>query len=113
MHSTSKVEEAIVDEYLTFDRLISRALIPVIFWLGTILLIGVGIGYITRGLIGEGLVLMFLAPLIWRVMCELAFLMFKIYDQLKALRLTFIRFSEPSPSQEADSYEEIEMKMRQ
>ena len=104
-----------MDENLTFGRLISRTLIPVIFWLGVLLLVGVGIGYITRGLIGEGLVLIFLAPLVWRVICEMALLLFKIYDQLKALRVTFIQFSNATQPQqdEADEFEAIELKMRQ
>jgi len=100
-----------MDEILSFNRLIGRMLIPVIFWGGVVLMVGLGVQWLFQGSIGEGLVMIFLVPLIWRVGCEVVLVLFKVYDQIKALRATLIQLTQPPAAPpEVEEYEEVQLR---
>ena len=75
-------------EFLAFRKFFTPIAIQVIFWLGVLGVIIASITMMTRGFAG------FLAGLIWlvvgsvlvRVYCELLILLFRIYDERKAMR---------------------------
>ena len=90
-------------DLLTFDRLLTGPVVHIIYWcgLGVITLAGFGVvgaavGLSIRGegveklvalpaLVGGGLVVMAVA-LLWRAMCEFYVAIFRISDDLRALR---------------------------
>ena len=90
-------------DLLTFDRLLTGPVVHIIYWcgLGVIILAGFGVmgaavGLSIRGegveklvalpvLVGGGLVVAAVA-LLWRAMCEFYVAIFRISDDLRALR---------------------------
>lgn len=85
----------------TFKKLISPAIFHVLFWLGSVFFIGIGALIITFGIlsielyghsaylrIALGLMVVVLGPLLVRLFCELAIVVFKIYDLLFEIKET-------------------------
>jgi hypothetical protein len=78
-----------MEEYLKFRKMITPLLIQVLFWLGIVIVViaalvmmfGHGIG----GFVG-GLVYLVAGPIFVRVYCELIIVLFRIFEELKALR---------------------------
>ncbi len=84
-----------MNEFLAFRKMITPIIIQVIFWLGVALCIIVGLIEIIMGasayagggaMIFGGLLTMLIGPLFVRIYCELLILLFRIYDELVAMR---------------------------
>ena len=77
-------------DFWTFRKMITPVFIQVLFILG---LIGVLIGALTTMFSGAGftgfmfgLIWLVIGPVLVRIYCELLILLFRIYDELKAIR---------------------------
>lgn len=72
-----------MNDYLTFRKMITPVLIRGIFWLGMIMVLvqAIGVGRVTNPLFG--LFALVLGSLAWRVTCELALILFRIYEALE------------------------------
>ena len=69
-----------VREWLAFRRFVTPAVIQAVFWLGVVALFIVGL--VSKS--GWQFVLIFfVGSFVWRLMCELDVLFFRIYDELK------------------------------
>ena len=88
-------------DFLAFRKMITPTVIQIIFWLGTIICIIVGLGVLQGGdmlaaaspvppPLLAGLIIV-LGPLIIRVYCELVMVLFRIYESLRAVELSKIR----------------------
>jgi hypothetical protein len=77
----------VVNEFLTFRKMVTPVFIQVVFWLGLVANLGVSIYTMTRGGISIllGFLLILLGSLMVRVYCELVILLFRIYDSLRAI----------------------------
>lgn len=80
-------------DFLTFRRMITPIIIQLVFWLGLIGILVLGIVVIVDGATGEtdggavllGVLFIIFAPMIWRVFCELMILVFRILERLAKL----------------------------
>lgn len=81
--------------YLGFDHFIAPLLIKVIYWVGVLVIVSVGIGGFSavfhmpeRGIGGVSMALIatVLSLLFWRLLCELLILAFNIYARLVEIR---------------------------
>jgi len=73
-------------EFLSFRKMITPVIIQVIFWLGVVgsVLVGLGAVFGGRGLYGLGLIVV--GPIVVRIECELLIIMFRIHDALQDIR---------------------------
>jgi hypothetical protein len=84
-----------MNEYLTFRRMITPVFIQVIFWVVTAVLVIAGIAILVDGRPVEGLVTILLGPLLVRIYAEILIVIFKIHDNVAAIRE---RGEPPSPT---------------
>ena len=84
-----------MNEFLSFRKMITPLLIQVIFWIGVGLCVIAGLIGIVRGagadfgggtLVLEGLLTLILGPLFVRIYCELLIVIFRIHEDLVAIR---------------------------
>ena len=81
-------------DFLTFRRMITPIIIQIVFWIGIIGILVLGIVAIVDGVSGEsdggeviiGVLFLIIGPLIWRVFCEILILTFRIIETLADLR---------------------------
>ncbi len=81
-------------DFLTFRRMITPIIIQIVFWIGIIGILVLGIVAIVDGVrdesdVGEviiGVLFLIIGPLIWRVFCEILILTFRIIETLADLR---------------------------
>jgi hypothetical protein len=80
-------------DFLTFRRMITPIVIQIVFWIGIIGILVLGIVAIVDGASGEtdggavvlGVLFIIFGPMIWRVFCELLILVFHIIEKLANL----------------------------
>ena len=81
-------------DFLAFRRMVTPAIIQIIFWIGVAICIIAGLVAIVGGsaLPGAGgsgalygLVVLVVGPILVRVYCELLIVLFRIYDSLSAI----------------------------
>lgn len=80
-------------DFLTFRRMITPIIIQIVFWIGIIGILVLGILAIVDGASGEtdggavvlGVLFIIFGPMIWRVFCELMILVFRIIEKLANL----------------------------
>ncbi len=80
-------------EFLTFRKFIAPVVIQVIFWLGVVGVVIVGVlaivqggrGYGGQAILG-GILMIVFGPIIVRLYCEIIILWFRIYETLNAIR---------------------------
>ena len=81
-------------ELMCFRSMITPTIIHILFWVGAVLCVLVGLVEIIAGVAGKdnggmlvlrGLITMILGPIFVRVYCELVMLAFKMYDSLKVI----------------------------
>ena len=80
-------------DFLTFRRMITPLVIQIVFWIGIIGILVLGIVAIVDGASGEtdggavvlGVLFIIFGPMIWRVFCELLILIFRIIEKLANL----------------------------
>ena len=80
-----------MSDFLAFRKMITPTVIQVIFWIGVVYCVIVGIVMIAAGVAGSrgggamvltGLLTLILGPLFVRIYCELLIIMFRIHDRL-------------------------------
>jgi hypothetical protein len=72
-------------DYLTFNKMITPVVIQVIFWIGAVIIVLVGLfGLFTGGFMGfiSGLLTIILGPILLRVYCEIIMVFFRVLDAL-------------------------------
>ena len=84
-----------MESFLTFRKMVTPAIIQIIFWIGIALCVISGIVGIIGGAIAEkgggvmvlsSLVWLVLGPILIRVYCEIIILAFRIYDVLTEIK---------------------------
>jgi len=73
-------------DYLAFRRMITPVVIQIIFWLAVLGVVIAGIVAISRGRTGAGLALVILGPLGVRIYAEILIVIFRINDDVFAIR---------------------------
>ena len=82
-------------DFLTFRRMITPIIIQIVFWIGIIGIVVLGILAIVDGVsdnsdIGEVIIgsvlILIIGPLMWRVFCEVLILTFRIIENFADLR---------------------------
>lgn len=73
-------------EYLAFRRMITPAFIQIIFWLAVVGIVIAGIVAIGNDQAAQGVALIILGPLGVRIYAELLIVIFRINDNVAALR---------------------------
>jgi hypothetical protein len=79
-------------EFLTFRRMVTPIIIQVIFWIGIVVCVLVGLGQLAMSFrmgvlaIFAALATLVLGPLMVRVYCELLILLFRIHDTLQEIK---------------------------
>jgi hypothetical protein len=75
-------------EFLAFRKFVTPLVIVILFWLGVIGAVISAFGMMSQGgiYILAGLVWLVAGPLLVRIYCELLILLFRIYDELVAMR---------------------------
>ena len=77
-----------MNEFLAFRKFITPVFIQVIFWIGVVMAVIAALSVMFRGgfAIVAGLIFLVVGPFIVRIECELLILLFRIYDELVAIR---------------------------
>ena len=84
-----------MDRFLNFDKMITPTIIKIIFWIGVVLSVLLGLGMIVSGFgsyygggfqVFMGLVTIVVGPIIVRIYCELLIVVFKMHDALQAIK---------------------------
>ncbi len=83
-------------EYLTFKKMITPAMVQVLFWVGILFSVSYGISLIQSGMgpqkfmasqkIKAGISLIILGPIIVRIWCESLIIFFRIYQTLTNMK---------------------------
>ena len=88
-----------MEDYLTFRKMITPIIIQILFWIGAVgsvlwALFLIFSGATTSrggGLVLTGLVMLFLGPIIVRIYCELLILLFRINDTLNEIKTSLAK----------------------
>ena len=77
-----------MNEFLSFRKMITPIFIQVIFWIAVAVSIIAAIGVMFQGGVAilAGLVFLVIGPFMARIYCELLIILFRIYDELVAIR---------------------------
>jgi hypothetical protein len=77
-----------MNEFLSFRKMITPIFIQFIFWLFVVLMVISGLVTMFNGGISilAGLLIMIIGPFMARIYCELLIILFRIYDELVAIR---------------------------
>jgi hypothetical protein len=74
-----------MDDFLAFRKMITPMIIQIIFWVGVVASVIIGLGMMGYSFL-TGLVVLVIGPLVVRIYCELLILLFRIHDTLKEIR---------------------------
>lgn len=74
-----------MNEYLTFRRMITPVFIQVIFWIAVVAIVIAGIVQLGQGAV-EGILVILLGPLVARIYAELLIVIFRINEDVAAIR---------------------------
>jgi len=69
-------------DFFTFKRMLTPIIIYTFFWISVLVCIGVGLYDMINGVFALGLIVLFLAPIAIRVVCEFFILFFRINETL-------------------------------
>lgn len=77
-----------MNEFLSFRKMITPIFIQVIFWIFVVMSVIMAFIVMFQGgiMILAGLVFLVLGPFMARIQCELLIILFRIYDELVAIR---------------------------
>jgi len=73
-------------EFWAFRKFLTPVFIQVIFWVGVVVIVIGALITMFRVNFFVGLAYLIIAPFFWRIYCELLILLFRIYDELMAIR---------------------------
>jgi hypothetical protein len=82
-------------DYLAFRRMITPAFIQVIFWVAVVGIVIGGVVTISHGRTGSGLALIVFGPLGVRIYAEILMVIFRIHDNVFAIRSAKVGDSAP------------------
>ena len=74
-----------MNEYLTFRRMITPVFIQVIFWVAVVLIVIAGLVAVANGEPG-GILIILLGPIAARIYAEILIVIFRINDNVAAIR---------------------------
>ena len=78
-----------MNDFLSFRKFVTPLFIQALFWVLVVVAVGSALAMMLRGTAGSiftGLVWLVVGPVMARVYCELLILLFRIYDELVAMR---------------------------
>ncbi len=73
-------------DFFTFRRMLTPWLINLLFWLVTLAVMGTGIVDVFKGEVLKGLEIMFIGPILVRIMCEIVIVFFRMNETLTDIR---------------------------
>ncbi|HUV51816.1 MAG TPA: DUF4282 domain-containing protein [Dehalococcoidia bacterium] len=79
-----------MSDFFSFRRMITPAIIQVIFWIGLLAIVGASLALLIAG--DEawtrvmGIVYLIIGPILWRVWCEIMILLFRISETLTDIK---------------------------
>jgi len=73
-------------DFLTFRLMVTPIIIQVVFWLGIIGIVLSALAQFTSRSPLVGLLTLVIGPLLWRVLCELYILLFRIHNSLSDIK---------------------------
>ena len=73
-------------EYLGFDKLITPALVRILFWVLIAIDVFAALGHIFGGYFLRGILILVVGPLVIRVYCEIIVVIFQINNTLTEIR---------------------------
>lgn len=91
-----------MEDFLSFRKMITPVIIQIIFWMGVVASIIIGVvmiakagtpGALAEGGIGAGILLIVLGPIACRVYCELLIIFFAMHDRLREMGEEFTRLA--------------------
>lgn len=91
----SMKQDGFVKTFLNFDKMITPAIIKIIFYIGTAISVLISLGIIIKGMdtyygggfmVFIGIISLVLSPLIIRIYCELLIIIFKIHESLVEIK---------------------------
>ena len=75
-----------MNEYLTFEKMITPLIIQIVFWLGVVVTVLGGLTTMFTTSFFYGLMILVLGPLVIRIYCEITIIFFRIHDTLRDIR---------------------------
>lgn len=77
-----------MNDFLSFRKMITPIFIQIIFWIAVVMAVIGALGIMFQGGLNIviGLIMLVIGPFIARIYCELLIIMFRIYDELVAIR---------------------------
>jgi hypothetical protein len=84
------MKESSVKEFLSFHSMLTPIIIQIIFWIGVAACIITGVIFIATGY-AQGLLIIFLGPVVVRLYCEILIIFFRINDNLEEIKDTLAR----------------------
>lgn len=85
-------------EYLSFDKLITPALVRIVFWLGLAGVLFNALALMFSGSFWTGLGILILGPFVVRIWCEIMIVIFQINNTLTEIRDNQNRINPPTPT---------------
>jgi len=76
----------VLADFFAFRRMITPVLIQVMFWIGVIVCVVIGIGLLISAGREAGLLVLLLAPLYVRIVCEIMILFFRMNETLTEIK---------------------------
>lgn len=77
-----------MNEYLTFRKMITPIFIQIIFWIAVVAIVIGGLAAIANDNPGAGILLILIGPLAARIYAEILIVIFRINDNVAAIRTT-------------------------
>lgn len=73
-------------DFLTFRRMLTPWLVNILFWLGTLAMLGTAIMDIFKGQYWKGIEIIILGPILVRIVCEILIVFFRMNETLTDIR---------------------------
>ena len=86
-----------MNEYVSFQKMITPALIQIIFWIMLVVAVITALGTMFGKSLVLGLIMLVLGPIMVRVYCELLIVVFRINENLAAIRQASSGAAAPAP----------------
>jgi hypothetical protein len=82
-----------VKDFLAFRKMITPTIIQFLFWAGVLVLVVLSVGMVVEGadkdskpLVGLGIAVLVVGPILWRIYCEVMILFFRMNETLSDIR---------------------------
>lgn len=93
---SSSTNPSSVSEFLNFRKMLTPAIIQIVFWAGIAVIAAGVIGLLASDSAGTGLLLLVFGPVLWRVYTELLIVIFRIHSSLEEANVSLRQLaSEP------------------